>query len=25
LASTGVMAANMHPDHALLYRVAALD
>jgi alpha-galactosidase len=25
LASAGVMAANMHPDHAILYRVAALD
>jgi alpha-galactosidase len=25
LASAGVMAANMHPDHAVLYRVAALD
>ena len=21
----GVMAANMHPDHAILYRVEALD
>jgi alpha-galactosidase len=25
LASTGVMAAGMHPDHAILYRVEALD
>jgi alpha-galactosidase len=25
LASTGVMAANMHPDHAILYRAEALD
>jgi alpha-galactosidase len=25
LASTGVMAAGMHPDHALLYRAEALD
>ncbi len=25
LGSTGVMAAGMHPDHALLYRVEALD
>ena len=25
LASAGVMAANMHPDHAILYRAEALD
>jgi alpha-galactosidase len=25
LASTGVMAAGMHPEHAILYRVEALD
>ena len=25
LASTGVMAAGMHPEHAILYRVDALD
>jgi len=25
LAATGVMAANMHPEHAILYRVEALD
>jgi alpha-galactosidase len=25
LGSTGVMAADMHPEHAILYRAAALD
>jgi len=25
LGSAGVMAANMHPDHAILYRAEALD
>lgn len=25
LASTGVMAADMHPEHAILYRAEALD
>jgi hypothetical protein len=25
LASAGVMAAGMHPEHAILYRVEALD
>jgi len=25
LAATGVMTANMHPEHAILYRVEALD
>jgi alpha-galactosidase len=25
LAGTGLMAANMHPEHAILYRVEALD
>jgi alpha-galactosidase len=25
LGSAGVMATNMHPDHAILYRAEALD
>jgi hypothetical protein len=25
LASTGVMAADIHPEHAILYRAEALD